>query len=47
MSYAGQVNCTVTAEQWAVPDGDQFMVWVLEEYLRLVQAAQTKELQQQ
>lgn len=39
MSYAGNVNCTVTAEQWAVPDGDQFMVWILEEYLRLVEAA--------
>lgn len=47
MSYAGKVNCTVTAEQWAVPDGDEFMVWVLEEYLHLVEAAKTMQLQQQ
>lgn len=39
MSYAGNVNCTVSAEPWAVPDGDQFMVWVLEEYMELVKAA--------
>jgi len=39
MSYAGNLNCTVAAEPWAIPDGDQFVVWVLEEYLRLVAAA--------
>jgi WS/DGAT C-terminal domain len=45
MSYAGNINCTVAAEPWAVPDGDQFMVWVLEEYLRLANAAQKKHSQ--
>jgi WS/DGAT C-terminal domain len=41
-SYAGHMSCTVAAEPWAVPDGDQFMVWILEEYLRLVAAAKMK-----
>ena len=35
MSYAGTVSLSVTAERWAVPDGDQFMMWILEEYRRL------------
>jgi hypothetical protein len=42
MSYAGNLNCTVAAEPWAVPDGDQFLVWVLEEYLLLVDAAKKR-----
>jgi hypothetical protein len=41
-SYAGNMSCSVAAEPWAVPDGDQFMVWILEEYLRLVAAAKLK-----
>jgi diacylglycerol O-acyltransferase len=41
VSYAGKVNCTVTAESWAVPDADQFLVWVLEEYLSLLASAKT------
>jgi WS/DGAT C-terminal domain len=43
MSYAGRVNCTLSAEPWAIPDGDQFMIWILEEYLRLVNAAKAKQ----
>ncbi|GAX26340.1 hypothetical protein FisN_16Lh181 [Fistulifera solaris] len=39
MSYAGNVNLTITAEPWAVPDADQFLVWVLEEYSNLLNAA--------
>jgi hypothetical protein len=46
MSYAGRINCTVSAEPWAIPDGDQFMIWILEEYLNLVDAAKHKTQQQ-
>lgn len=46
MSYAGRVNCALSAEPWAVPDGDQFMLWILEEYLHLVDAAKLKESRQ-
>jgi diacylglycerol O-acyltransferase len=35
-SYAGSVSLTVTAQPWAVPDADQFMLWMLEEYQRLL-----------
>jgi hypothetical protein len=42
MSYAGNVNLTITAEPWAVPDADQFLVWVLEEYSNLLNAARQK-----
>jgi diacylglycerol O-acyltransferase / wax synthase len=38
-SYDNHVTLTLAAEPWAVPDGDQFLSWVLEEYLRLVEAA--------
>jgi WS/DGAT C-terminal domain/Wax ester synthase-like Acyl-CoA acyltransferase domain len=38
-SYDNRVTLTLAAEPWAVPDGDQFLSWVLEEYLRLVEAA--------
>lgn len=38
-SYNGHMSLSLTAEPWAVPDGDQFLAWVLEEYLALVQAA--------
>jgi hypothetical protein len=31
-SYNQQMSCTIAAEPWAVPDGDQFMTWVKEEY---------------
>jgi diacylglycerol O-acyltransferase len=34
-SYAGTVSLSVTAQPWAVPDADQFLVWMLEEYQRL------------
>ena len=44
MSYAGNLNCTIAAEPWAVPDGDQFLVWVSEEYLRFVDAAKKRTL---
>ncbi len=46
MSYAGRVNCALSAEPWAIPDGDQFMLWILEEYLQLVSAAKLKQSQQ-
>jgi hypothetical protein len=45
MSYAGRINCALSAESWAVPDGDQFMLWILEEYLQLVNAAKLKQSQ--
>eukprot|EP00548_Thalassiothrix_antarctica_P014788 CAMPEP_0194173960 /NCGR_PEP_ID=MMETSP0154-20130528/8224_1 /TAXON_ID=1049557 /ORGANISM="Thalassiothrix antarctica, Strain L6-D1" /LENGTH=299 /DNA_ID=CAMNT_0038887229 /DNA_START=630 /DNA_END=1529 /DNA_ORIENTATION=+ len=35
-SYAGTLSLTVTAQPWAVPDADQFLLWVLEEYERLL-----------
>jgi hypothetical protein len=35
-SYAGTLSLTVTAQPWAVPNADQFLVWVLEEYQRLL-----------
>jgi hypothetical protein len=38
-SYAGNMALTVTAEPYAVPDADQFMSWVLEEYLSLLNQA--------
>ena len=40
MSYAGVVSLTVTAQPWAVPDADQFLVWMLEEYQRLLRESQ-------
>jgi WS/DGAT C-terminal domain/Wax ester synthase-like Acyl-CoA acyltransferase domain len=40
-SYNGTVSCTVTAEPWAVPDGDQFLIWMMQEYKTLVQVANT------
>jgi hypothetical protein len=39
-SYAGTVSLSVTAEPWAVPSADQFLMWMLEEYSRLQQAAE-------
>jgi len=39
-SYAGVVSLSLTAERWAVPDGDRFMSWILEEYQRLCAEAQ-------
>lgn len=41
-SYAGSMHLTLTAEPWAVPDGDQFLAWVLEEYLKLLSAARRR-----
>ena len=38
-SYNGKINLGLTAESWAVPDGDRFLSFVLEEYLKLVRAA--------
>ena len=38
-SYNGRMTISLTAESWAVPDGDQFMAWVLEEYASLVEEA--------
>lgn len=42
MSYAGRISLTLSAESWAVPDADQFLVWVLDEYLNLLEAAKQK-----
>jgi WS/DGAT C-terminal domain len=42
MSYNGSMNCTITAQKWAVPDADQFLVWILEEYINLVHIAKQK-----
>lgn len=36
-SYAGTVSLTVTAQPWAVPDADQFLLWMLDEYQRLLE----------
>lgn len=41
-SYAGNLSLTLTAEPYAVPDPDQFLVWVLEEYQRLLKLSSTK-----
>lgn len=38
-SYAGNVKLSLSAEPWAVPDGDQFLVYVLEEYQSLLEQA--------
>ena len=34
-SYAGTMSLSVVAEKWAVPDGDKFLRWTLDEYRRL------------
>lgn len=38
-SYAGTLTLTVAAQPWAVPDADQFLLWVLEEYQRLLKSS--------
>jgi WS/DGAT C-terminal domain len=38
-SYADNVQLSLSAETWAVPDGDQFLVFVLEEYQALLEQA--------
>jgi diacylglycerol O-acyltransferase / wax synthase len=38
-SYADNVQLSLSAEPWAVPDGDQFLVYVLEEYQALLEQA--------
>jgi len=35
-SYAGTLTLTVAAQPWAVPDADQFLLWMLEDYQRLL-----------
>lgn len=44
-SYNGEVSLSVTAEPWAVPNSDQFLKWMLEEYQRLlkISRAETKQ----
>ena len=42
-SYGNVVSLSVTAEKWAVPDADQFLKWVLEEYQLLCKEAALKE----
>lgn len=41
-SYAGNVKLSLSAEPWAVPDGDQFLIYVLEEYQSLLRRAKLK-----
>jgi len=43
-SYAGNVKLSLSAEPWAVPDGDRFLVYVLEEYQSLLRRAKSKSL---
>ena len=38
-SYNNEISLTVTAEEYAVPDADQFLGWVKEEYEFLKQRA--------
>lgn len=40
-SYNEKMSVCLNAESWAIPDGDQFMVWVLEEYMALIDAARS------
>uniref|UniRef100_A0A7S2Y6A0 O-acyltransferase WSD1 C-terminal domain-containing protein n=1 Tax=Entomoneis paludosa TaxID=265537 RepID=A0A7S2Y6A0_9STRA len=42
-SYNGQVQLTLTAQPWAVPDADRFLSWVMEDYVDLVHAAAAKD----
>lgn len=41
-SYAGKVNCSLTAEEWAVPDTEEFLVWMLQAYKDIVVEANLK-----
>ena len=44
-SYGNVVSLSVTAEKWAVPDADQFLAWVLDEYkLLCIEAEATSAL---
>jgi hypothetical protein len=45
-SYAGEMSLSVTAEKWAVPDPDSFLIWVMEEYERLRKASVNRRHQQ-
>jgi hypothetical protein len=47
-SYGNVVSLSVTAEKWAVPDADQFLAWVLDEYkLLCTEASMAKSQEQQ
>ena len=39
-SYAGNMQLSLTAEKYAVPDADLFLGWMVEEYQRLLEEAQ-------
>lgn len=41
-SYAGDFSLSVTAQPWAVPDADQFLIWVLEGYQRMYEECKLK-----
>lgn len=41
-SYGSMVSLSINAERWAVPDADQFMTWILEEYKALCIEASKK-----
>jgi len=38
-SYANNLSLTLTAEPWAVPDAEQFLSWVVDEYRTLASHA--------
>jgi len=42
-SYENKITLTVTAEEYAVPDADQFLTWVRDEYELLKQRADEAE----
>jgi hypothetical protein len=41
-SYGNIISLSITAEKWAVPDGDAFLGWILEEYRLLYAEASLK-----
>lgn len=41
-SYGSKISLSVNAEKWAVPDADQFLGWVIEEYQLLCKEAALK-----
>jgi len=41
-SYAGNMHLSVTAEEYAVPEADLFLGWMVEEYQRLLEEANNR-----
>jgi hypothetical protein len=44
-SYGSKISLSVNAEKWAVPDADQFLGWILEEYQLLCKESALKSQQ--